>query len=445
MAQLFNTLFLGKDTGQRLLLLCSPDTIYEFDGVAWTDRTGTAVNDGVDFRWTGGFLTGALTLANQKVVRTFKPGIDSVSQPMQYDPGDSSTWESKNYHAEVFRPFREYMLAGNVTWDSAEYPSRIQWCHAVEPGQVPDDWVPTDTNDAGDVDLADTPGSVVDMAPLRDSLLIYKRDSVYACQWVGGNEVFSFQRLTTNKGIHARDCVVEHNGFHWCQGIEDIFLVDGNTTQSLVKDRIKRTWLADRDETRALRNFTTLDPVNEEILFFYVSKNAPPEYLYPDKALVISQTNNAFFFRDYDLESPYARVSLDVVNQDSANLVFYGIDRPGNRLLDLEAAPDRLGAPVPAYFARTGLFSDPGHDWVQVDRVKLQISGNVAQVKLGDQIAIDAPVTWRGDFTIDPATDYRTDARANGNMLAYRVDVSTLSDWQISNLMLMVQKSGERG
>lgn len=441
----FNTLFLAKTFNQRLLLLTSQDSITEFDGVSWSDRTGLPVDDGADSRWTGGWLTGAVTLANQKVVRTFKPGVDAATVPMQYDPADSSTWESKNYSANVFRPFRNYMMAGNVNWDGVEYPSRVQWCNAVEPGQVPDDWVPTDTNRAGDVDLADTPGSIVDMHPLRDALLIYKSDSIIACQWIGGNDVFSFRTLTRTKGVYTRDCIVEHNGFHWVQGVEDIFVVDGNTTTSLIWGKNKRSWLKDRDESRSANNFTVLDPVNEEVLFGYVSKNAPAGYTYPDKFLALCLKNNIFTMRDYDLEMPYALSSLDVVNQISANLVFYGIDRTSSRLLDLEAAPDRLGTPVPAYFTRTGLFSDPGHDWVQVDRVKLQMTGEDATLKLGNQSAIDAPMDWRDDFTINPVTDYKTDARANGNLIAYRVDISTLTAWQACNLMLLVQKGGSRG
>jgi hypothetical protein len=441
----FNTLFQAKEFDNRKLILTAQDAIHEFDGTTWTDITGTAVDDGKDERWTGGWLTGAVTLANQLVVRTYKPGVDAATVPMQYDPDTGDTWEDKSYTAEVFRPFRSYMLAGNVTWDGARYPSRVQWCHPVEPGQVPDDWTPGDEDRSGDVDLADTPGAIVDMAVLRDSLLIYKRDAIHACNWVGGNDVFSFSRITSNKGIHARDCIVEYNGLHFCQGIEDIFVCDGNTTRSLAADKIKKTWLADRDEDKAQYGFTALDSVNEEILFAYVSSNAPAEYTYPDKMLVFSVRNNAFFFRDYGLEMPYASIGLDVVNQTSANLVFYGIDRTSARLLDLEAAPDRLGAPVQAYFTRTGLFSEPGHDWTQVDRAKLNITGSDAKLKLGEQIAVDAPLIWRDQFDIDPVTDYKTDNRANGNLIAYRVDISTLTPWQISNLNLLVQKTGERG
>lgn len=442
-----NTLFPARTDLERSLVIAGDTSIWQFNGSTWSDITGDPVDDGLPNRASGGWLTGALTIANQLVVRTFKPGVDATTQPMVYDgglEGTGETWEELDNQAAVFRPFRSYMLAGNPTWAGANYPTRVQWSNPVEPGQVPDDWVTRDTNRAGDVDLADTPGDVVEMAPLRDAMIIYKQDSIYTCNWIGGNEVFSFRRLTTNKGLHARDAAIEHNGFHWCQGIEDIFLVDGNSTKSLIWGRVKRTWLAERDPEFAQCGFTVLDPVNEEVLFFFVSKNNIIDNC-ADMALVLSLNHNNFFFRDYSTRVPHAKVGLDVVDQSSANLVFYGIDKAADRLLDLEAAPDRVGSPVPASIQRTGLFSDPGHDWVQVDQAKLQLSGQAATLTLGDQIAIDAPVTWRQPFTVDPATDYKTDARANGNLVAYKIDISTLTNWQISNLNLLVQKSGERG
>ena len=443
-----STIFLAKDVDRRLLIITSEQDIWEFTGLDWEDRTGTDVVDGWGERWTGGWLTGALTLANRKVVRTFQPGVDAVTQPMVYNggvgqPGDQ-TWESLEYSARVFRPFREYMLAGYPQWGDDPFPTRIQWSHAVEPGLVPEDWVPRADNQAGDVDLADTPGAVVDMLPLRDYLLVLKEDAIHLCSFVGGNQVFAFRRITTNKGVNTRDCAVEYNGRVFVQGADDIFVLDGNAATSILWGRVKNAWLADRDPDRGVFSFTALDPIHEEVCFFYVSKNAPPIYLYPDKVLVYSLRTNAFFFRDYQLEVPHARVSLSVENQGSTELVFYGIDRGGARILDLEASPDRLGSPVPAYFIRSGLFAEPGHDWVQVDQSKLHLSGNSASLQLGGQNALGAAIDWRSAVSFDPTSDYKIDARHNANLIAVRVDVSTLTDWQMSSLNLLLQKSGER-
>lgn len=445
-----NSMFLAKDEDDRILILCSQDSIYQYTGTTWKDITGTAVDDGTDSRWSGGWLTGAITLANNKVVRTYKPGVDAATQPMVYNGGPDGagdeTWESKNYSAKVFRPFREYMLAGNVTWGNARYPSRVQWCDAVEPGQVPVDWVPRDTNDAGDVDLADTPGSVVDMHPLRDKLMVYKRDAIHSCEWIGGNSVFAFKRLTTIRGLSAKECIVEYDSLHYVQGADDIFQTDGNKVHSLLWGRNKRAWLADRCNLSCERAFTAIDIENEEILFFYRRRSAPSSIMWPNRALVFSLRNNAFTgWRDYDLEVPHAGQALDVDDQNNSDLVFYGIDRGNSRLLDFEAAPDRLDNPVPSYFYRTGLFGDPGHDWVQIDEAKLNLTGARATLQVGDQVALDGVIRWQNPLPVNPMEDYKTPTRTNGNLIAYRVDISTKQAWQVSSLMLRVQKSGERG
>lgn len=442
-----STLIRAKEEAQRYLIVGADESVWLFDGTTWTDITGNdaLANDGTKTRWSGGWLTGAVVLGNQNSLWAYQVGIDTAIQRAQYDGDSGETWADLGYSARVFRPWREYVLAGNLLEDDVRYPARIRWCHPVQPGQVPTDWVPRDTNRAGDRDLADTPGDVVDMIPLRKYLMIYKQDSVFTCAWIGGNDVFSIERLTMEKGILSRDCVAEYLSRHWVQGVEDIYLLDGNRIDSMLWGRIKKTWLADRDPTRAQNNWTCHDPVNEEMLFGFVSKNAPPEYEFPDRILVASLKNNTWTHREYGVEIPHALVALSIENQASADLVMHGIDRTNARLLDLESVPDRLGAPVPAHFTRSALFSDPGHDFVQVDRAKLQITGANAQLQLGDQIALDAPITWRGSFDIDPETDYKTDARANGNLIAYRIDVNATTPWQISNLNLLVQKSGARG
>ena len=191
-----------------------------------------------------------------------------------------------------------------------------------------------------------------------------------------------------------------------------------------------------------------VDHINAEVLFFYCTASLPPEENFPNRALVWSLRNNTAFFRDYDAYIPFAGETLDVVDQASSNLTLSALDRKDatGRLLDLEAAPDRPGSvAVPAYIERKGLFSDPGHDWVQVDEARLQLTGNDAKLRLGGQVAVDAAVTWRDQFDVAPATDYRTDVRHNDQMIAYRVDIQTLTDWQIAALLLKVQKSGERG
>ena len=439
--QQFTTLFRGRNPTARINILAGAGHIYEWDGAAWTDRTGSAVSDGQpEQRWSGGWLTGVVILANQSKVRTFAPGLDSASTPMGYDATAGTTWEGLGYTARVMRPFREYAFVGVPTISGTAFNTRVMWSAAVEPGQRPTDWIARETNDAGDVDLADTPGSIVDMVPLRDSLLVYKTDAIYSCQWAGGNQVFTFRRLTTGKGIYSRDSVVEYAGKHWCIGLEDIFVTDGNTVQSLAWGKAKEWWLNDRDPLKARNNFAAADTLAGEVLFFYASKAASTNW--PDKALVLNMETNAFFVRDYGQAIRHAHETLKLGTADTSQVWFLGLT--SGTVYDLEGYPTRDGAAIPAFLERTHMFGEPGHDWVQVDQTKLLLSGASGTFKLGTHVAPGAAVEWKPIVAVNPAVDYKTDARANGYQLAYRLDVSATTFWQLKAINLLVQKSGDR-
>ena len=437
----FTTLFRGRNPTERINVLAGASHVYDWDGTHWADRTGAAVADAQpEQRWSGGYLTGSILLANQKAVRTYTPGLDTATQLMGYDALAGTTWEGLGNSARVLRPFREYAMVGAPLLSGTRYNTRVMWSASVEPGQKPTDWVARATNDAGDTDLADTPGSIIDMIPLRDALLIYKADSIYSCQWTGGNSVFSFRRLTTGKGIYSRDSVVEHAGRHWCIGLEDIFSTDGNSIQTLAWGKVKQWWIADRDATKARNNFAAADTLSGEILFFYASRCASGAW--PDKALVLNLQTQQFFVRDYAKAFRHAHETLKLGTEDTSQVWLLGLS--DSRVYDLEGYPTRDNLAIPAYVERTHLAGDTGHDWTQVDQIKLQMIGAAATVKLGTHAAPGADVVWGSPAQCDPAKDYKTDLRANGHQIAYRVEWNTTEDWQLKGMDFLGQKSGER-
>jgi hypothetical protein len=136
---------------------------------------------------------------------------------------------------------------------------------------------------------------------------------------------------------------------------------------------------------------------------------------------------------------------LSAAESAGGSTVYYAIDWIADTLLSLESSPTRDGAAVAFTIERTGLFDDPGHTWVQVDEAKVNVTGQSALLELGDQSSLDAPISWRDSFIVNPTRDYKTDARANGRLISYRVSGDTLHAWKLSQLSLLVQKSGERG
>ncbi|NIV40044.1 MAG: hypothetical protein GWN58_64770, partial [Anaerolineae bacterium] len=58
--------------------------------------------------------------------------------------------------------------------------------------------------DASYVDLEQTPDQLVDCATLRSANIIYKEESTWVMDWVGGQWVMDFRPLFNNSGIFAR-------------------------------------------------------------------------------------------------------------------------------------------------------------------------------------------------------------------------------------------------
>jgi hypothetical protein len=143
--------------------------------------------------------------------------------------------------AYTLRSFKQYLIALAVTKDMVFYPTMVKWSHPADPGGVPISWDETDpTKDAGEHVLAETPGQCIDALPMRDTMLIYKQDSVWGMQYIGGVFIFKFYKIFGDWGIPMRNCAVEYiSGKHFCFTGSDLYIHDGNSSKSVVNGRLK--------------------------------------------------------------------------------------------------------------------------------------------------------------------------------------------------------------
>jgi len=155
-----------------------------------------------------------------------------------------------NTTCRSIRTFQNFLFALNLTEAGNEFPTKLRWSNAAEPGTVPQEWTASPTNNAGDASLADTAGGIVDAAALRGSFVIYKQHATYIATFVGGSFVFNFRKFLTTSGIMARNCVVEALGQHVVMTDGDVILHDGQNVKSLVDEKLRRFI------------FLQIDPVN---------------------------------------------------------------------------------------------------------------------------------------------------------------------------------------
>jgi len=241
--------------GFTYTMLTTPATNATLTG-AYSTNTTSNFTGARDDQITGGVLNGVLVMNNPV-------------NGLYYWGGDIATKLRKvpNYTniADAARPFKNYIVFLGSTVSGVKKPHNVAWSKAAEPGAIPVEFVSTPTNDAGNVDLAETPGQMVDCMPLGNVNIIYKQDSRYSMQYVGGNDVFAFQRLPGNDGLLSRGCVVNTPKGHVFLSNGDVKVHNGGDATSIADGRIRK-WLFDTmDSANAQRSFLCLNPQKTEV------------------------------------------------------------------------------------------------------------------------------------------------------------------------------------
>jgi hypothetical protein len=192
-----------------------------------TDITGAALQTVTHpWQWSS-------TLLNN--IPCFNNGLD----PPRYWAGDVGTpaadlpgWPAGTV-CKFLIAFKFHLFALDIDGPSGHFESQFLWSDAAAPGNVPSTWTASATNQAGDDVVADKPGPCMTAVALQDTLLIFKRSSVYAVNFIGGNDIFTVKLLDGVRGALTRHSAVDIGGaiLVVCDG--DICVTDGVSWESV--------------------------------------------------------------------------------------------------------------------------------------------------------------------------------------------------------------------
>ena len=140
---------------------------------------------------------------------------------------------ASSYRAKDLVPFNYRMLYGHMEENGEPVPQRVRWTEIGTYDNFTDGY-------AGFVDLVDTPGSIVAMEPLGESMVIYKDDSIVMCNWVGGKNVFSFETRVSHVGLVAPRGVVNLGDRHLFLAQDNIYEFTGGRTVQPVGEQIQK-------------------------------------------------------------------------------------------------------------------------------------------------------------------------------------------------------------
>lgn len=443
----------GKFGLEPWLLVAGTDKIYSMSYAAWANETGSLTlaateKDG----WSGDILHGLAVLTNGVNNPVFFDG-STLATLTNWPPADTTTCLCR-----TLRSYKNFLVAGYVTEDGTAYPQVVRWSHGADPGAVPSSWDATDeTKDAGRKALSETSGYVVDSLTLGDVQIIYKDDSTYIMQYIGGAFIFRFTLLSSSSGIMNKNCAVDIGGAHIVLTQNDVVMVTQQTIKSIANNRVRRTLFGLFSITSKERCFVAHDYSRKEVHICFSDGNST----WANKDYVWNYSEDKWQLRDlpglsWMLAMGQQEIgetfdgSTGTINSDSNPIddvfsslnQFVGLDYSNSRLLALNSGNTENGTLMVSevYHESYDFAAEQG-----VDKVKLitkvrphfspsTLAGTVINISIGTQMELGDAISWGTAQAFTVGTTRDVYFRANGRYISWKVSSDTDCAWGLEGL-----------
>ena len=372
------------------------------------------------------------------------------------------------------RAFRSFLIALNITTDGVNFPRVVKWSTEAATQTLPTSWNETlSTVDAGEFELADTKGDILDGLQLRDSFMIYKEDAVYSMTFVGTPFIFSFRQLSPTIGAISKNCVAEFDGGHAIFGKGNFYINDGQRIKPILPMKLKEYVFQSIDGAQTNKCFVVADYGRTEILFCFTADGAGSNQ--PNKAVVWNYITNTFTIRDLpdlahigygNVGNPVRATTWAVTTEtwstitgpwtmryDLQDKVLLFADPNSTKLYRDNSGNKKNTTYMTSYIERSGLSmnSQGQPDHSSVKRIsaiwpKMSISGSESiNVYLGTSMSTEEGITWNAPTSFNPNTQSKVSVRGTGKFYAVKFESTTDMDWELDGYAIDVQEVGQRG
>ena len=336
--------------------------------------------------WRVTLLNGLLVATNGYDTTQMWPlssGVPSRSTPLR----ELKNWPATTSYCKSVSAFRTFLVGLNWQIGGVEYPNLVKWSTEASALSPPNTWLESDAVlDAGEYQLTDTPGKIIDGLPFGDSFLIYKEDSIYIMNYVGTPYIFSFKLLSPTIGLLAKNAVAEFEGGHFFIGNSDCYVTNGQQVTALLPNKLRREMFSDLNGDNYEKVFVAADYARNEMLACYPSGAST----IPNKALIWNWKDNTFSLRDipdlYHINSGIAAITTGTTWNDhseawNAGAGIWGTGNYDNVLKNLVfAKPDYKADISGATAADPVVITSSAHGLADSDLVS--ISGVVGMTEI---------------------------------------------------------------
>lgn len=353
--------------------------------------------------------------------------------------------------------FKYHIFALDISGPGGTFPSLCKWSAAAEPGTIPNSWTPSASNEAGSVELSDAPGALLCAYPLRDALILYKRNAMYAATYVGGNNVFNFRKVQSSSGALTRRSVCDINGKHFVISDGDILITDGTNRQSVGEGRVKDYFFNQLDQDNYLNTFCSYNRAKDEVLIGFPTAGSE----FANTALVYDVARNSFGVRDLPnvVHAPVGYINDTAPSNtwaDRTDTWATAVDKWGNA--SVAAATDRIvlvhtdelveqdtqdAVSVAASIGKHDMTMGDAARVKFVKRVHIRAKSGYGTllVRVGGRMQPNDPTTWSAEVSItDP--DQVVNCFAQGRYISVEVRSTGSTVWELTGIELEAELRG---
>ena len=304
---------------------------------------------------------------------------------------------------------------------SGNNPRKISWCDR-ENNTV---WTPAATNEAGDIELADS-GQIMQGVRTRGQTLILTDTSAHTARYLGPPYVYGFERVGTSCGAISRKAASDVDmGVFW-MGQRGFFRFDGNSVQEIPCDVFDYVF-GDFNPAQQSKVWSFANGQYGEVWWFYCSES--------------STEIDRYVAYDYK-EGHWLIGNLSRTAGVQRGVFRYPFMAGHNSDSDIYEHEVGLNVDSSSIFAESGPISIGAGD--QVARVTELIPDEKTQgdvnVTFKTRLYPNGAETSHGPFT----TANPTSVRFTGRQVRMRVDGAILSDFRVGNMRIDMKAGGRR-
>ena len=301
---------------------------------------------------------------------------------------------------------------------------------------------------------------------LGNELIIYKEDSVFSLNYVGGNFVFNVREKFKDTGLFARDAVTDlGDGRHVMMTTNDVVIHNGNTIKSIIENDMKTFLFSEIDSTHFHRTFLAHNKVKNEVWICFPQTGATNGF--PNFALIWNYREDNWSIRDLPGVNYIAKglVNPALANSWSAGTTTWSTVTLPWAQQEFNPAVDTLlmcGTNSTKLFAadsgttfdgttfltkmeRIGLHAGRTDAVKSVTRVFPRIEGTgTVNISIGSELHPFQGVSYNDPVAFQIGIDSKVDCRVRGRYIAVKVESTGDAQFNLSGMAIESEVVSDR-